>query len=30
MRIGGTWHINEYVFPEQASAIESLQIMRAA
>lgn len=30
MRIGGTWRISEYVYPEQAEAIESLQILRAA
>ena len=30
MRIGGSWRVNEYVFPEQAELIESLQILRAA
>jgi GGDEF domain-containing protein len=30
MRIGGAWRMNEYVFPEQAQAIQSLQILNAA
>jgi hypothetical protein len=30
MRIGGSWRISEYVFPEQAQDIQSLQILSAA
>lgn len=30
MRIGGSWKLSEYVFPEQAQAIQSLQVLNAA
>ena len=30
LRIGGTWRVQEYVFPEQATLIEGLQVLSAA
>jgi hypothetical protein len=30
MRIGGNWSLQEYVFPEQADAIEGMRILSAA